>query len=115
MKRAIGGLAVLVLLLVGCSTDEETPAPDNDSEPQPTATSVPELSLDFATCQGFLDDPGSELISKTQELTEPATNDNPFVETMCSVSHQTADATKAMTLTVTKFDSNGAADSQYNL
>lgn len=82
---------------------------------RPVATSVPEVSLDFATCQGFLDDPGSDLVSRTQGLTEPASNDTPPVETMCSLSHQTADATKAITLAVTKFDSNGSANSQYNL
>lgn len=108
-------------MLVACSSDEETPAPDSDEGPEPvatslpTATSVPEVSLDFVTCQGFLDDPASDLVARTQELTEPASADNPSVETMCSVSHQTPDAAKAMTLAVTFFDSAGAADSQYNL
>jgi len=115
LKRVIGGLAVLALLLAACSSDEETPAPDSGGEPKPVAKSPPAVSLDFATCEGFLDDPASDLVSRTQELTEPASNDNRAVQTMCSVSHQTPDATKAMTLTVTFFDSNGGADSQYNL
>lgn len=103
------------MLLAACSTDEEPSAQDDAGAQQPTANSVPKVVLNFATCEGFLDDPVPDLVSKTQELTEPGSNNNPAVETMCSVSHQTPDATKAMTLTVTKFGSNGAADSQYNL
>jgi hypothetical protein len=71
--------------------------------------------LDFETCQGFLDEPGSDLVSRTQELTELANNDNPAIETMCQASHQNSDASKAMTLAVTKFDSIGAADAHYDL
>ena len=71
--------------------------------------------MDFETCQGFLDEPGSDLVSKTQELTEPAKNDNPAIETMCQVSHQNSDSSKAMTLAVTKFDSIAAVDAVYDL
>ena len=71
--------------------------------------------MDFETCQGFLDEPESDLVSKTQELTEPAKNDNPAIETMCQVSHQNFDSSKAMTLAVTKFDSIAAVDAHYDL
>jgi len=95
VKGLIGVLAALVSLLVACSTD---------AEPSP-----PAVSLDFETCQGFLNDPAPDLISKTMEVTEIAKNDNPVVETMCMVSHQTPDGFKAMTLAVTKSDTSGAA------
>ena len=101
VKGLIGVLAALVFLLVACSTDAEP--------------SSPAVSLDFETCQDFLNDPAPDLISKTTELTEIAKNDNPVVETMCMVSHQRPDGSKAMTLAVTKFDTSGAADSQYNV
>ncbi len=120
MKKYIVGLAVLGLLLIACGADSETPASsgvdDSDADmQQPVATSLPEVTLDFETCQGFLDEPGSDLVSKTQELTEPSKIDNPAIETMCQVSHQNADSTKAMTLTVIKFDSIAAADAHYDL
>ena len=115
MKNVVGSLAALVLLLVACSTDAETPSQDDAGGQEPVATSPPQVSLSFESCQGFLDDPGPELVSLTQELTEPATTNNPAVETMCSVSHQSTDATKAITLAVTRFDSLGAADKQYDL
>jgi len=120
LKRSIVGLAVIGLLLLACGTESGTPAPsgtdDSDSDTQqPVATSLPEVTLDFETCQGFLDEPGSDLVSKTQELTEPAKNDNPAIETMCQLSHQNSNSTKAMTLAVTKFDSITAADAHYDL
>ena len=93
MKRVIGGLAVLAFLLAACSSNGESPAPGSGGEPERATSALPRVSLDFTTCQGFLADPASDLVSRTQELTEPASNDNPFVETMCSVSHQTHDAT----------------------
>jgi hypothetical protein len=105
LKRYIVGLAVLGLLLLACGADSQ----------QPVATSLPEVTLDFETCQGFLDEPVSDLVSKIQELTEPAKNDNLAIESRCKVSHQNADASKAMTLAVTKFDSIVAADAQYDL
>jgi hypothetical protein len=118
LKKSIVGLAVLALLLLACGTDSESPASgaDNtDVDTQPVATSVPEVTLDFETCEGFLDEPGSDLVSKTQELTEPAKNDNPAIETMCQISHQNSDSSKAMTLAVLKFDSVTAADEHYDL
>lgn len=119
MKKSIVGLAVLGLLLLACGADSETPASGADNSDadtqQPVATSLPEATLDFETCQGFLDEPGSDLVSKTQELTEPAKNDNPAIETMCQVSHQNSDSSKAMTLAVTKFDSIAAVDAVYDL
>jgi len=120
LKKYIVGLAVLGLLLLACGADSETPAPsgvdDSDTDTQqPVATSLPEVTLDFETCQGFLDEPGSDLVSKTQELTEPAKNDNPAIESMCQVSHQNPNASKAMTLAVTKFDSIAAANAHYDL
>ena len=71
--------------------------------------------MDFETCQGFLDEPEADLVSKIQELTEPAKNYNPAIETMCQVSHQNPNASKAMTLAVTKFDTMTAADAHYDL
>ena len=118
MKRSIVGLAVLALLLLACGADSETPASsadDSDADTQPVATSLPEVTLDFETCQGFLDEPGADLVSKIQELTEPAKNDNPAIETMCQVSHQNPNASKAMTLAVTKFDTMTAAYAHYDL
>lgn len=119
MKKSIVGLAVLGLLFLACGADSETPASGADNSDadtqQPVATSLPEATLDFETCQGFLDEPGSDLVSKTQELTEPAKNDNPAIETMCQVSHQNSDSSKAMTLAVTKFDSIAAVDAVYDL
>ena len=119
MKKSIVGLAVLGLLLLACGADSETPASGADNSDadtqQPVATSLPEATLDFETCQGFLDESGSDLVSKTQELTEPAKNDNPAIETMCQVSHQNPDSSKAMTLAVTKFDSIAAVDAVYDL
>jgi hypothetical protein len=118
LKRSIVGLAVLALLLLACGADSETPASsadDSDADTQPVATSLPEVTLDFETCQGFLDEPGADLVSKIQELTEPAKNDNPAIETMCQVSHQNPNASKAMTLAVTKFDTMTAADARYDL
>lgn len=120
MKGVVGILATLVFLLLACGTDAEPPAPGgvNGSvagQQEPVPTSPPESSLNFETCEGFLDDPAPDLVSKTYELTEPANNDNPAVETMCMVSHQTADGSKALTLAVTKFYSTGAADLQYDV
>lgn len=109
LKRSIVGLAVLALFLLACGAD------DSDADTQPVATSLPEVTLDFETCQGFLDEPGADLVSKIQELTEPAKNYNPAIETMCQVSHQNPNASKAMTLAVTKFDTMTAADAHYDL
>ena len=120
MKGIVGILAALVFLLAACGTDEEAPAQGGaegsvavGQEPVPASPS--EVSLDFGTCEGFLDDPATDLVSKTSELTVAASNDNPGVEAMCMVSHQAADGSKAMTLAVTRFASNDAADSQYNV
>jgi len=101
-----------------CGTDAEPSAPDGvdgsvSGAQEPVVSSPPEVSLDFDTCEGFLGDPAPDLVSKSFELTEPANNDNHAVETACMVSHQTADGSKAITLAVTKFDSTGAADLQY--
>ena len=120
MNGLIGGLTALVFLLVACGTNAEPLVPgtvgeaDADGE-EAVPTSLPAGSLDFETCEGFLDEPAPELVSKTDELTEPAKNENPAVEAMCQVSHQTQDGSKATTLAVTKFDSAGAADSHYDM
>ena len=73
------------------------------------------VAVDFETCEGFLDEPPPNMVSSTIEATESGQGDNPNIVSICVVSHQTLDRSRALTLTVIKFDSIGAAESNFEL
>ena len=73
------------------------------------------VTADFETCEGFLDAPPPNLVSRTIEATESAQEDNPNIVSICVVSHQTLDGSRALTLTAFKLDSIDSAESQFEL
>ena len=80
------------------------------------ATEIPLSELfgvDLETCQGFLDEPPPNMVSKTREFTDVAREDNPSVVSMCQTSHETIDGSGAVMVTVISFESEGSADSHF--
>ncbi len=72
-----------------------------------------EATLNFETCEGFLDEPTPGLVLNTRNFTDEAKKDNPNLVSFCQASYESADGSSSINLTVLKFDSVGAAEAHY--
>lgn len=85
----------------------------------PLAAAVTEVPLselfgvDLKTCNGFLDEPPSNMVLKTREFTEVAREDDPSIVSMCQASHETLDGSGGVLVTVISFDSEPSAKAHF--
>ena len=82
----------------------------------PAATEVPLSELfgvNLETCQGFLDEPPPNMVSKTREFTDVAREDNESIVSMCQASHETVDGSEGVLVTVISFDSEPSAKAHF--
>ena len=82
----------------------------------PTATEVPLSELfgvDLETCEGFLDEPPSNMVAKTREFTDAARQDNESIVSMCQTSQETPDGSASVAATIISFESAAFAEAHF--